>query len=56
MEEREKVMCITCGAYILPKSNATKFPCPECGKIIVRCARCRELARKYTCECGFTGP
>ncbi|MBD3389346.1 RNA-binding protein [Candidatus Micrarchaeota archaeon] len=45
--------CSICGK--LTKDFA-EFPCPECGKPIVRCDQCRKTRNKYVCECGFEGP
>jgi hypothetical protein len=52
----DELTCISCGAYIKVGGGNVKFPCPECDSVIVRCQRCRKLGRKYTCECGFSGP
>ncbi|MCD6530147.1 DUF1610 domain-containing protein [Candidatus Bathyarchaeota archaeon] len=51
-------LCSSCNRIIPPGSEATKFPCPNCGDIIIRrCKRCRIFARPYRCpKCGFTGP
>jgi predicted RNA-binding Zn-ribbon protein involved in translation (DUF1610 family) len=50
--------CTSCGKPIPPRAEATKFPCPDCGEIIIRrCVRCRKFGRPYKCpKCGFTGP
>jgi len=50
--------CSWCNRIIVPKENFVKFPCPNCGGvIIVRCSKCRELGRPYKCpKCGFQGP
>ena len=56
MVKIEKLRCITCGSFIEIGKGAVKFPCPICGEIIARCARCRTLARRYKHECGFEGP
>jgi hypothetical protein len=52
----ERLTCISCGTYITVGSGAVKFPCPECGEVLGRCTRCRELGKKYLCKCGFKGP
>ncbi|MDH5450172.1 MAG: zinc finger domain-containing protein [Candidatus Bathyarchaeota archaeon] len=50
--------CTSCHRTIPPETEATKFPCPNCGEIIIwRCSRCRKFGRPYKCpKCGFTGP
>ncbi|OYT55334.1 DUF1610 domain-containing protein [Candidatus Bathyarchaeota archaeon] len=50
--------CSWCNKVIVPKENFVRFPCPNCGGvIIVRCKKCREFGRPYKCpKCGFTGP
>ncbi|MBS7659548.1 MAG: zinc finger domain-containing protein [Candidatus Bathyarchaeia archaeon] len=50
--------CTSCGKPIPPATKATKFPCPNCGEIIIRrCEKCRNFGRQYKCpKCGFTGP
>ncbi|PIN95788.1 RNA-binding protein [Candidatus Micrarchaeota archaeon CG_4_10_14_0_2_um_filter_60_11] len=46
--------CISCGRAS-PKH--AKFPCPECGAPVERCADCRKNENKYKCQkCGFQGP
>jgi hypothetical protein len=50
----EKIKCISCGSGLDEKSVV--FQCPACGKRLVRCHKCRKLAIKYKCECGFEGP
>ena len=52
------VTCTSCGKPIQPRTEATKFLCPECGEIqIKRCGRCRKFSRTYSCpKCGFSGP
>ena len=54
----KKPICLSCKKEILNEKGAVKFKCPNCGKYeIVRCAKCREIAAKYTCsECSFSGP
>jgi len=50
--------CTSCHRIIAPTTEATKFPCPNCGEIIIwRCSKCRKFGRPYRCpKCGFTGP
>ncbi|RJQ20559.1 RNA-binding protein [Candidatus Woesearchaeota archaeon] len=50
--------CITCKTQATGQRGIAKFDCPACLKHqIIRCARCREIAAKYTCPaCGFEGP
>ena len=46
--------CTSCGKNA---SDVVKFPCPKCGKEIIRCNKCRALSIKYSCpDCGFVGP
>ena len=52
----EVFRCSTCGARVVIGEGAVKFPCPYCDELIVRCARCRKLAREYKSKCGFIGP
>lgn len=54
--EIEVFRCSTCGARVIIGEGAVKFPCPYCDELIVRCARCRKLAREYKSKCGFVGP
>ncbi|MEM2913351.1 MAG: zinc finger domain-containing protein [Candidatus Bathyarchaeia archaeon] len=51
-------ICTSCNRIISPGANATSFPCPNCGGIIIwRCSKCRKFRRQYKCpKCGFTGP
>ncbi|RJS85302.1 DUF1610 domain-containing protein [Candidatus Bathyarchaeota archaeon] len=61
MSESRKLrmpVCTSCNRIIPPDTNATKFPCPNCGQIIIwRCEKCRQFGRQYRCpNCGFTGP
>jgi len=51
-----ELKCISCGAYVTVGRGSVKFPCPECGEIIARCIRCRELGKRYFSKCGFEGP
>ena len=47
--------CTSCGTEA--KFNYSEFTCPSCGKgKIIRCESCKDLATKYGCSCGFTGP
>lgn len=52
----ERLSCITCGDVVVIGKGVTMFPCPMCDEIIVRCAKCRKLGRKYKSQCGFEGP
>ncbi|RJS74413.1 DUF1610 domain-containing protein [Candidatus Bathyarchaeota archaeon] len=58
MAEAEMPRCFWCNRPIPPGDLAVKFPCPNCGKIVIwRCSTCRSLSRPYKCPiCGFTGP
>jgi len=51
-------ICTSCNRIIPPGTNAMKFPCPNCGEMLIwRCEKCRALARTYKCpKCGFEGP
>lgn len=53
MEEKK---CTSCGVNVAFMKDATSFPCPECGKQINRCAKCRKGSVGFKCECGFEGP
>ncbi|MCF3652683.1 MAG: zinc finger domain-containing protein [Aigarchaeota archaeon] len=57
-EEIVLPLCTSCKKPIEPHEHAVKFPCPNCGKVIIwRCRLCRELAKPYICpSCGFMGP
>lgn len=50
--------CTSCKRPLVPGEYGVEFPCPNCGKAIIRrCKRCRKLAVEYTCpNCGFRGP
>ncbi|HYB84937.1 MAG TPA: zinc finger domain-containing protein [archaeon] len=50
--------CTWCSRTILPGEGAVKFPCPNCGEVIIwRDEKCRMFGRPYRCvKCGFTGP
>ena len=52
----DKLRCISCGAYVAIGAGSVKLPCPECGEVVGRCARCRTLGKKYNCKCGYEGP
>ena len=45
--------CISCGREA---TDYVEFPCPECGKMLRRCADCRKNENPFKCECGFEGP
>lgn len=46
--------CVSCDKAGL---DGVKFPCPSCGKEILRCKKCRNLSIDYKCpSCGFIGP
>jgi len=47
--------CVTCNATLFGP-NYIAFPCPNCGEIIYRCKKCRQLGNHYVCSCGFEGP
>ncbi len=48
--------CVSCGINIAGMSAAA-FKCPDCGKQIYRCAKCRKQSNLYECSsCGFRGP
>lgn len=48
--------CISCGINLIEKGYV-RFPCPQCGKEIGRCASCRHQCNTYKCPgCGFEGP
>jgi predicted RNA-binding Zn-ribbon protein involved in translation (DUF1610 family) len=52
----EAIKCNASHREILNDSGSVVFPCPACGKPIVRTKNAREIVGKYTCECGFSGP
>jgi predicted RNA-binding Zn-ribbon protein involved in translation (DUF1610 family) len=48
--------CTSCGIRLV-EGGYVKFPCPECGSEIGRCASCRQQGNVYTCpKCGFKAP
>ncbi|MEM2933718.1 MAG: HVO_2753 family zinc finger protein [Methanocellales archaeon] len=48
--------CISCGVRLFGK-GFTRFPCPNCGESLGRCAKCRQQSNQYICKkCGFLGP
>ena len=52
-----ELLCISCKTKITNDTKSTKFPCPECGEIIIRCGKCRKLGTKWICKnCGTEGP
>ncbi|MFQ6055027.1 MAG: HVO_2753 family zinc finger protein [Methanosarcinales archaeon] len=56
MRPREVTNCISCGVRLFG-TGYTRFPCPDCGHEIGRCAKCRKQSNTYICpSCGFTGP
>lgn len=52
----EKVICQSCKQEIPLIEPYVQFKCPQCGKLIARCEKCRTFGHAYTCECGFEGP
>ncbi len=46
----------TLGNSVANDGGSVRFPCPKCGKEIVRTQNEREIVAAYTCGCGFTGP
>lgn len=48
----------TTGTSLANDVGSTSFPCPNCGKhIIRRTKKSREIVVQYKCpECGFVGP
>jgi hypothetical protein len=51
-----KTKCISCGALSLIGDESVEFHCPSCEVLVGRCARCRNIGKKYICNCGFEGP
>ncbi|MHA1595953.1 MAG: zinc finger domain-containing protein [Candidatus Baldrarchaeia archaeon] len=56
--EYKPPVCSSCGRPILVDEACVKFPCPNCGQIILwRCEKCKKLTRPYKCpNCDFIGP
>ncbi|MHA2501692.1 MAG: zinc finger domain-containing protein [Candidatus Kariarchaeaceae archaeon] len=50
--------CYSCNKIVSPtQTGSSKFYCPQCGGMIIRCAECRRLSNTYTCpSCNFEGP
>ena len=49
--------CTSCKKDVTNDASSIEFPCPKCGKILVRCGNCRKTGVQYTCnKCGFIGP
>jgi len=50
--------CVSCGIALKSTDTYVEFPCPNCGKFLIRrCDKCKKLVRPYKCkECGFEGP
>jgi hypothetical protein len=50
--------CSWCGRSIFPKEKAVRFPCPNCGEVVIwRCEKCKKLGNPYECpSCKFVGP
>ncbi|PWB56067.1 MAG: RNA-binding protein [Candidatus Methanoperedenaceae archaeon] len=57
MARKEKAtICVSCGVNLI-ESGYARFPCPQCGNEIGRCAACRHQSNPYKCPgCGFEGP
>ncbi|MEM2025117.1 MAG: zinc finger domain-containing protein [Desulfurococcaceae archaeon] len=57
-ETATTAICSSCRRPFTPGEYGVEFPCPSCGKSIIRrCKKCRKLAVEYTCpSCGFKGP
>jgi predicted RNA-binding Zn-ribbon protein involved in translation (DUF1610 family) len=51
-------LCSSCKRPFAPGEYGVEFPCPNCGKVVIRrCKKCRKLGVKYECPaCGFVGP
>jgi len=58
MSELKLPVCSSCGRPIPPHERGVRFPCPNCGEVIIwRCPRCRKMVNPYKCpKCGFEGP
>ncbi len=50
--------CVSCGIALRAMDTYVEFPCPNCGKSLIRrCSKCKKLVRPYKCSnCGFEGP
>ncbi|MHA2250570.1 MAG: zinc finger domain-containing protein [Candidatus Kariarchaeaceae archaeon] len=50
--------CYSCNRALSPDTvGSTRFPCPNCGGLIIRCSDCRRLSNGYVCPgCEFQGP
>jgi len=56
MKIKDIEFCTSCNTRLVEK-GFVRFPCPQCGEIIARCVKCRELAVEYKCpNCGYEGP
>ncbi len=57
MARKEKAeKCISCGINLIERGYV-RFPCPQCGAELGRCAACRHQSNPYKCPgCGFEGP
>ena len=58
MSKLDMDSCYSCNKSLSPdKPGSSKFPCPNCGGLIVRCNDCRRLSNNYICpSCEFEGP
>ncbi|MDO8642492.1 MAG: zinc finger domain-containing protein [Candidatus Woesearchaeota archaeon] len=50
------IQCMSCKTNVAGAKDVTRFPCPKCGKEIIRCGKCRRIVAQYQCTCGFLGP
>uniref|UniRef100_A0A7C4JM07 DUF1610 domain-containing protein n=1 Tax=Staphylothermus marinus TaxID=2280 RepID=A0A7C4JM07_STAMA len=50
--------CSSCHRLMDPREKGAVFPCPNCGKVLIRrCKSCRKHSVPYVCpNCGFKGP
>ncbi|HLP79772.1 MAG TPA: zinc finger domain-containing protein [Acidobacteriota bacterium] len=49
--------CVSSRKEITNDSGSVQFTCPACQKAtIVRSKNARQIAARYTCSCGFSGP
>ena len=47
----------TLGSNVANTAGSVTFLCPKCQQTTIARARNeREIAAKYTCDCGFVGP